>query len=313
MNNAAEHEEQVFRRRALTEAGVAYSVGAVLPVIVSLVVSVIAALAAGEGYAGTAWYRFLAYLLPQVCFAVTALVFFRRSKVSVRRTYGGCKWYYFPVAVLMQFGLTFSLSELNSLFLGWLQSLGYRDASAALPPLDGWYLLPALLIIALLPAIFEETLFRGILVGRMTASEWGTAATVFISGALFSLYHGNPAQTVYQFVCGVCFALIVVRAGSILPSMLAHFCNNAAIIILTSAGYGVEGGWLMPQGWSIGLVVSASVCLAGALAWLVFFDRSHAQKGGVKGGKKFFLAAAVGIAVCAVQWIVVLISGFTGG
>lgn len=309
----AEREEMFFRRRALTEAGVAYSVGAVLPVLATLLVGVIAALAAGEAYAQTAWYRFLAYLLPQVCFAVAALIFFRRSKVEVRAVYRGCKWYYFPLALLMQFGLMSSLSELNTMFVELLEGFGYESATTPLPPLDGWYLLPALLIIALLPAVFEETLFRGILVGRMAASEWGTAATVLISGALFSLYHGNPAQTLYQFVCGATFALVVVRAGSILPSMAAHFANNAAILILTATGYQTEGGWLMPQGWNIALTAASAVCLVAVLAYLVFFDKSNARKGGVKDAKYFFFAAAVGIAVCAVQWFAVLISGFIGG
>ncbi|HIX09171.1 MAG TPA: CPBP family intramembrane metalloprotease [Firmicutes bacterium] len=309
----AEQEAQFFKKRALTEAGVSYSVGAALPVLVSLIVGFVAALAAGDDYADTAWYRFLAYLVPQVCFAATALIFFRRSKVPVRSVYCGCKWYYFPVALLMQFGLMFSLSELNNLFVGMLESFGYKSSLSALPPLDGWYLLPALLIIAVLPAVFEETLFRGILVGRMAASEWGTAATVFISGALFSLYHGNPAQTIYQFLCGVCFALIVVRSGSILPSIVAHFANNALIVVLTATGYGVEGGWEMPFGWNVGLIAASAVCLAAVLAFLVFFDKSNQKKGGVKGGKAFFFAAAVGIAVCAVQWIAVLVAGFIGG
>ena len=313
MSNVAEQEQKFFRQRALTEAGVAYSVGAALPVLLSLLVGVIAALAAGKAYADTVWYRFLAYLLPQVCFAATALIFFRRSKVKPTEFYCGCKWQYFLIAVLMQFGLMFSLSELNDLFIGFLEQFGYTNPVSVLPPLDGWYLLPALLIIALLPAIFEETLFRGILVGRMRASGWGTAVTVVISGALFSLYHGNPAQTIYQFLCGMCFALIAVRAGSILPSMLAHFCNNAVIILLTSSGYGAEDGWTMPFGWHIGLIVSSAVCLAASLGYLIFFDRSNARKGGIADGKKFFFGAAVGIAVCAVQWVAVLVSGFISG
>ncbi len=146
----AEQEEQFFKRRALTEAGAAYSVGAVLPVLASLLIGFIAALAAGEGYSSAAWYRFLAYLLPQICFAAAAIVFFRRSKVSVRGVYRGCRWYYFPVALLLQFGLMFSLSELNNLFVGFLESFGYTNQTTPLPPLDGWYLLPALLIIAVL-------------------------------------------------------------------------------------------------------------------------------------------------------------------
>ena len=302
-----------FRRRALSEAGIAYSVSAVAPVFLSLIVGVIAAFAAGETYADADWFRFLSYLLPQICFAAAALFYFRRSKAPVRETYRGCKWYYFLIAIALQFGLMFSLSELNGYFIDFLELFGYQDAGVALPSLAGWNLLPALLIIAVLPAVFEETLFRGILVGNMSASEWGTAPTVLLSGALFALFHGNPAQTIYQFICGMCFALVALRAGSILPTMAAHFLNNAVILVLTATGYETEGGWTMPFGWNVGLCVASAVCLAAALVWLVFLDKKGSRKGGVKNGKTFFFAAATGVAVCAVQWIVVLVTGFTGG
>ena len=145
-NGSMEQQDGVyFKRRALSEAGIAYSVSAVLPVILSLILGVIAALAAGEKYADTDWYRFLSYLLPQVCFAAAALIFFRRSKVSVRETYRGCKWYYFLIAILLQFGLMFPLEELNGRFIAFLEKFGYENAGVALPSLDGWNLLPAIL------------------------------------------------------------------------------------------------------------------------------------------------------------------------
>ena len=60
------------------------------------------------------------------------------------------------------------------------------------------------------------------------------------------------------------------------------------------------------------LCVAAAVVLVATLVYLIFFDKSGAQKGGVKDGKPFFFGAAVGIAVCAVTWIVTLVSGFAG-
>ena len=305
-------EKQFFNRKALSEAGTSYSVGIVAYVVVSLIFQIVAMLYLGEAYGDDPAVQFLSFLLPQICFAAAALIFFRRSKVPVRTVYCGGKAKYFVLALLLQFGLLFSLSELNTLFLDWLSSLGYENPPSALPPLSGWNLLLAILIIALLPALFEETLFRGILVGRMQASGWGNVAAVCISGALFALYHGSPAQTIYQFFCGASFALLALRAGSVLPTAVAHLCNNAVILILTSTGYEVEGGWTMPQAWRIGLCVAAAVVLVGVLVYLIFFDKSGAQKGGVKDGKRFFLGAGVGIAVCAVLWISNLVTGFVG-
>lgn len=305
-------EKQFFNRKALSEAGVSYSVGIAAYVVVSLIFQIVAMLCLGEAYGDDPAVQFLSFLLPQICFAAAALIFFRRSKVPVRTVYCGGKAKYFVLALLLQFGLLFSLSELNTLFLDWLSSLGYENPPSALPPLSGWNLLPAILIIALLPALFEETLFRGILVGRMQASGWGTIATVCVSGALFALYHGSPVQTIYQFFCGAFFALLALRAGSVLPTAVAHLCNNAVILILTSTGYEVEGGWTMPQAWRIGLCVAAAVVLVGVLVYLIFFDKSGAQKGGIRDGKRFFLGAGVGIAVCAVLWISNLVTGFVG-
>ena len=92
--------------------------------------------------------------------------------------------------------------------------------------------------------------------------------------------------------------------------MLAHLLNNAAVLVLTACGADLGK---MAAGWNIALLVCSALCLAGTLAYLAFFDKSNGQKGGVKDGKHFFFAAAVGIAVCAVQWVAVLVSGFLGG
>ena len=294
----------------LKESGVAFSLAALLPLVVSVLLSVVVAIA-GEGATASVWYRYLAYLLPQLCFAAAAAVYIRRTRHPFAELYQSAKPRYFVLAVLLQFGLLFSLGELNTLFISFLEKLGYTSSASVLPPLEGGWLALTLLVVALLPAVFEETLFRGILARNMQGAGWGTAVTILVSGALFSLFHGRPEQTIYQFLCGCCFALIAVRAGSILPTVLSHLINNAAILILTATGYQTEGGWTMPQGWHIGLIAAACAALAAVLLFLLL-DKSNAQKGGVRDGKQFFLGAGVGILVCAVLWISNLVTGLTG-
>ena len=304
-------QENGFLPNELKEAGISYSLAALFPMLVVFLLMLIFQAAFGAGYADTDWFKYLSFLVPQVCFAAVCLIFFRRSKTSPRTCYTGCKWHYFLIALVLQFGLLFSLSELNVYFIKFLGLFGYKGGNTeeAIPTLSGWNLLPAILVIALLPAIFEETLFRGILSGSMQRRGWGTASTVLISGALFSLFHHNPEQTLYQFACGMCFTLVALRAGSILPTMIAHFANNALILCLTAGG--IESmRTALPLGGYVVLVVVAGLCLAGALFYLLYFERGKNQRGGVKGGGKFFLFAAVGIAVCAVQWVAMLVEGF---
>jgi membrane protease YdiL (CAAX protease family) len=126
-------------------------------------------------------------------------------------------------------------------------------------------------------------------------------AAVLVCGALFSLYHQNPAQTIYQFCCGMVFALLALRSGSIFPAMLSHFINNAAIVLY----YHFTGNDTMPLPWYV--TVIAAVCLVGTLVYLLFFDKKKdktvaikEEKADVKG---FVLFAVLGIVVCLVNWV----------
>lgn len=294
------------KRPLLTETGINYSLAGVLPVLLTFLAVTIFRAAAGENYESYDSYKYLCYLLPQLCFAAACLLFFRRSgELSAREVYSPCKWYYFLIALALAFGLL-SLSELNDLFIGLLEKVGYKRPQSTLPTLSGWYLLPAMIVIALLPAIFEESVFRGIQVRAMQKSGWGLASTLLISGALFSLFHGNPAQTLYQFACGAAYGLLAVRSGSVFPTMLAHFSNNAVILALVSAGLDeIPGNAKLP------LYLVAAVVLAATLVFLLFFERRGNQRGKPAGGTKFFLAASVGIAICAVEWITALVQGIS--
>lgn len=304
----AEALRKEFRKRCLREAGVSYSAGAILVILLSLILSMIVQLTAGSENAEADWVLYLSYCVSQFAFFGAAVIYFVRSREPVKILSKGCNWKYFLIAILLQFGLLFSLSVLNNWFIAIFEFFGYHSNDVSLPSLEGWRLLPAIFVIALLPAVFEEVLFRGILSGNMHASGWGLISTCLISGALFSLYHGNPEQTVYQFLCGICFTLMAIRAGSILPTMLAHFLNNAVILVLTAFGFGDLSA--LSLGGYLALMLTSGVCLIGTLIYLVFFDKNGNQKGAA--GKEFFAAAAVGITVCVAEWIFALISGFYG-
>lgn len=315
---SAEEIEREFRRKCLGEAGIGYSAGAVLIVLITVLFSLIVGMSTtfpkdvltGETIYPD-WYRYCSYFLPQLCLAGAALLYFLRTKEPVRVVTKPCKWYYFFIAMAIQLGLLFSVSELNELFVKGLQALGYKSDSVSPPSLDGWNLLPAIIVIAVLPAIFEETLFRGIISRNMYASGWGVVPTVFIAGALFSVYHGNPVQTLYQFVSGVCLTFVAVKAGSVFPTVIAHFLNNALILGLSSAG--INSLWeSLPLGAYIAVIAVGALLFMGALAFLIFFDKKGNQKGRAVNGKRFFFCAAAGIGVCAIEWGVQLIIGFIG-
>ena len=313
---SAEEVEQEFRKKCLGEAGISYSAGVALIVLVSALFSLIVGMSVKfpqDPISGDTvypdWYLYLAFLVPQLCLFGAVLLYFLRSKEPLRVVVKPGKWYYYLIALALQLGLMFPISELNDLFIKGLEAIGYHGTGVSVPSLEGWNLLPAILVIAVLPAIFEETLFRGILSRNMHNSGWGLVPTIFLAGTLFSIYHGSPEQTVYQFISGVCLTFVAVKAGSIFPTILAHFFNNALVLVLSAAG--VDSLWAsLPLGGYIAVLAVSAVLFLGALAFLIFFDRRSVQRGKIKYGKRFFFTALAGMGICVIEWVVALIAGF---
>ena len=240
-------------------SGIAFSLAAVLPTLLSVIFLI--AVGAGD-YTQEDWYLYVSYLLPQIAFAITAIWFLYYSKTPLKTAVKNqkCKSRYFLLALLLQVGLLF-LSELNALFLQFLGNFGYEDAGINLPSMDGLGFVGVVVVIAVVPAVFEEIMFRGILLKGL--KSFGKVGSILLCGALFALYHQNPAQTLYQFCCGAAFALITVRSGSILPTVVSHFFNNMLILMLTK--FGVES--FSPF---VGLAVLgiSLTCLIASLIWI---------------------------------------------
>lgn len=97
--------------------------------------------------------------------------------------------------------------------------------------LDRWSLATSLFAIALLPAICEEVVFRGVLL-RGLATRFRAPIAIALSAVVFSAYHMNLVQLLPTFTLGIAFGIIALRAASVVPTMLAHFLNNGIAIVI---------------------------------------------------------------------------------
>lgn len=93
----------------------------------------------------------------------------------------------------------------------------------------GDYLL-ALFIIAFLPALCEETLFRGGLQNFLTRSTKKPWLSIIIVSILFSLAHFSYYGFLSRVFLGVILGLLYQYSGKIWLNILAHFFNNALAI-----------------------------------------------------------------------------------
>lgn len=294
-------------------SGFALSLTTVINIIFSLVL--VGIVSAAGLQTGTDAYIYPSYIVPQLALFAGVAITVAARKVSFKETFPvKCHPKYYLIAAMLIFGLLFCLGEISTPIEQFFKLIGYRvrEKKDVLPNLSGGLVVPALLVIGVLPAIFEESLFRGVIL-RGCEEKAGTLATVLIVGMSFSLYHTSPEQTVYQFFAGCVFAFIALRSGSILPSVLMHFTNNALIVIFGACGLlDGAGNTNFPFAVDLTLGIIGGLCLVGGILWLVF-DGKHAVpfKKGEKGAVvRFFKYAAIGLAALAVMWITSLIAGF---
>lgn len=83
-------------------------------------------------------------------------------------------------------------------------------------------------VAAVLPAICEESLFRGAIQGTLRRS--GTRRAIVITAMLFAAFHLNPNGLIPLFLMGLSYGIICWRTNSSVSSMLAHFANNAMAV-----------------------------------------------------------------------------------
>lgn len=296
--------KQVNQKLNPSTAGLAYTANVAIYLIVNLLFTAIAS--AASLTEDTDGYKYLAYLTAPVALAIGffAIVSLFKQKISSVAPIK-CNYKYYIIALLMVFGLLFSVGKISQPVAELLKIMGYhpKGQNLYMPSLEGGMIVPALMVMAVLPALFEELLFRGLILNNCRP-EIGDIRTVFICGFAFALFHASPEQTVYQFICGCAFSFLAVRSGSILPCMLMHFINNALIIIFCACGaVDSMGNLMIAESADIALTVLAAVAFVASVLWLIFDKKplTKCTKGGVL---SFFITASAGIIILIVLWIV---------
>lgn len=106
-----------------------------------------------------------------------------------------------------------------------------NQATAELQELAELPFVVSLLFVALLPAVLEETVYRGVFFQEYR--KINVPKGILLSGLLFGLMHLNLNQFSYAFVMGCVFAVVIEATDTILSTMLIHFAINAFSTITT--------------------------------------------------------------------------------
>lgn len=169
-----------------------------------------------------------AYMLlaQPLCFLPPIIGYFLLTKKSVRQTLRLKPLGLTNLLLIFLFGI--AIQPVMSL-LSYAASLFFPNpVEQSLANISASGLLPALLSVAVFPAVLEEFSTRGILLsGYQLLGKWRAALA---SAFLFALLHLNPQQFPYAFLVGFIFSFLVERTGSIWASILPHFLINATSV-----------------------------------------------------------------------------------
>ena len=121
------------------------------------------------------------------------------------------------------------------------------EPSEQLKMMDGMFrkqtglaLLACVFLIAVLPGLAEELLFRGYMQGRLLR-RWSPVAAIFLSSLFFAVAHLDPVHVMAVFPLGVWMGVIAYRTESIWPAIICHMMNNLLALILSQLGLDTFG------------------------------------------------------------------------
>lgn len=227
--------------------------------------------ARGEG----SFVYYVASFVIEALFAVTAYVVavfrnidFVKGIGADKKINGNIVFY----SVLISFACLIFFGNITDVFVNFLGLCGYQSILGSLNiPNFGVYLI-YVIISCLTPAIAEEILFRGAIATGL--KEKGFKVALIGSAIIFTFMHGNPEQTMHQFIIGLIVGYIFLKTGNIWIGIVIHFINNFTAVTISYVfsalqnnqpatevvEAAVEYGW---GNWVLDLIIAIGFALVG--------------------------------------------------
>lgn len=134
-----------------------------------------------------------------------------------------------------------------------------------------------LLMIAVLPAIGEELMFRGLF--QRLLKDWlkNIHVAIFISAFFFAAMHMQFYGFLPRMMLGVLFGYLFFWTGSVWVPVFAHFINNGAAVVMSYLGKtGVfKGDYEQFGATENGWFILASALVTGLFLFLIYGFRNR--------------------------------------
>ena len=306
------------------DAGQGFLFAIFMPFVISLVyiflVYIVASICGAdlENITENTVYVIFATLVSPIAFVLTFVIINKFSRTNYIVALGIKSKFsikYLLVTIFLSLVCVFGMSNFVSLFDAVLAKIGFNGSYSLPIPMDNFgYLVLNLIVLAVLPAICEELVFRGIIFNGL--KQYGNMKAVFLSATLFMLVHSSVEQTVYPFFVGIVLALLMLRTNNIIYPILLHFFNNAIVVVINYIS--VHSGTVSEFTLStFNILFAIALAVLAVLYIMIVFkiilknkNKSYSQENLNQNESSPNTFLYVGIIGAIIIWIFDLISGF---
>ena len=186
------------------------------------------------------------------------------------------------VNLLIEWNEAMQLPEWLHGIEAWMQKTETQamELTEAFLAIDSWgEFIFNIMMIALLPAIGEELLFRGLL--QRLFNDWfkNIHFAIILAGFLFGAMHMQFFGILPRMALGILFGYLFYWSGSLWLPIFAHFLNNGVAVTIS---FMEKQGWIGTRfqefGSSNNLVIIVASIIISALAMYVFWYITYSRE-----------------------------------
>lgn len=226
-DNSSNDKKGFSLRKTMNSIGWKYGLMGIVYIVVEIGIAKLFSVAFPNFYEKHAIYIQLAmvvFTVDMVCFPFIWLLTSKMPKANIeKRRLGFGK---FILCLLIMYGLI-GIGVIFGMILHYALTLPFSDNpldSGLLDLMLGSNPFIRILVVGILAPIFEELIFRKVLIDHVAPK--GELVAILASGLMFGLFHGNFQQGFFTAFVGCLFAYIYLKTGRVIYTIALHMILN---------------------------------------------------------------------------------------